>query len=41
MLAAALREGDVERGVIGRVATEAEDEAAVGRDAHGAAVERH
>jgi len=41
MLAAAIGEGDFERGVIGRVAAEAEDEPAIGRDAHGAAVEHH
>src|ERR1700732_805758 len=41
MLAAAIGEGDIERGVIGRVAAEAEDESAIGRDTHGAAVEDH
>ena len=41
MVVAAIGESDIERGVIGRVAAEAEDESAIGRDADGAAVERH
>ena len=37
----AVGEGDIEACLGGRVASKAQDETAVGRDAHGAPVERH
>jgi hypothetical protein len=40
MLVTAIGEGDVKRRMVGRIAAEAENEAAIGRDADRAAVER-